>query len=101
MHIRSNLAVLLSLALLWSGSAHAQGTKSKTAPPQAAQPAAPAAQPQADTAPTGWAARCTSASRDAPLECAIEQNAVLTKTGQLIALINIRVPADTRAPVAR
>jgi invasion protein IalB len=102
MHIRSNLAVLLSLALLWSGSAHAQGAKSKTAPPQAAQQAAPAAQPQADTAPsqqTAWAARCTSASRDAPLECAIEQNAVLTKTGQLIVLINIRVPADTRAPV--
>jgi invasion protein IalB len=37
---------------------------------------------------------------DAPLECAIEQNAVLTKTGQLIVLINIRVPADTRVPVA-
>jgi invasion protein IalB len=103
MHIRSNLAVLLSVALLLSGSAHAQGAKSKTPPPQAAQPAAPAAQPQADTAPaqqTGWAARCTSASRDAPLECAIEQNAVLTKTGQLIVLINIRLPADTRAPVA-
>ena len=43
---------------------------------------------------------CSSASRGAPLECAIEQTAVLTKTGQLIVLINIRVPADTRAPVA-
>ncbi len=30
----------------------------------------------------------------------MEQNAVLTKTGQLIVLINIRVPADTRSPVA-
>ncbi|MGY8681184.1 invasion associated locus B family protein [Bradyrhizobium sp. UFLA05-153] len=103
MSMRSNLAALLSVALLWSGSAHAQGTKSKAAPPQAAQPAAPAAQPQADVAPApqaGWAARCTSASREAPLECAIEQNAVLTKTGQLIVLINIRVPADTRVPTA-
>jgi invasion protein IalB len=98
MHIRSS--VLLSLALLWAGCAHAQGTKSKAAPAQAAQPAA---QPQAETAPAqqaGWAARCSSASRDAPLECAIEQNAVLTKTGQLIVLINIRVPANARAPEA-
>ena len=48
----------------------------------------------------GWAARCTSASRDAPLECVIEQTAVLTKTGQLIVLVNIRVPSDTHTPVA-
>jgi len=98
MHIRSS--VLLSLALLWAGCAHAQGTKSKAAPAQAAQPAA---QPQAETAPAqqaGWAARCSSASRDAPLECAIEQNAVLTKTGQTIVLINIRIAPDTRTPVA-
>ena len=51
-------------------------------------------------APPGWVARCSSASRGAPLECAIEQSAVLTKTGQLIVLVNIRVPAETRAPVA-
>jgi invasion protein IalB len=50
-------------------------------------------------APPGWAARCTSASRDAPLECAMEQTAVLSKTGQLVVLVNIRVPADTHAPV--
>ena len=30
----------------------------------------------------------------------MEQTAVLTKTGQLIVLVNIRVPGDTRAPVA-
>ena len=30
----------------------------------------------------GWVARCSSASRGAPLECAIEETAVLTKTGQ-------------------
>jgi invasion protein IalB len=51
-------------------------------------------------APPGWSARCTSASRNAPLECAIEQTAVLSKTGQLIVLVNIRVPTDTHAPVA-
>jgi invasion protein IalB len=104
MSTRFRLACLLSVALLAPGFAHAQGSKSKAAPPAAAQPAAPpAAQQQADTAPAtqpGWIARCSSASRDAPLECAIEQNAVLTKTGQLIVLINIRVPADTRVPMA-
>jgi invasion protein IalB len=51
-------------------------------------------------APPGWVARCSSASRGAPLECAIEQTAVLTKTGQLIVLINIRVPSDTKSPLA-
>jgi invasion protein IalB len=30
----------------------------------------------------------------------MEQTAVLTKTGQLIVLVNIRIPNDTRTPVA-
>jgi invasion protein IalB len=89
------------------GSGHAQqAPKSKSAPHSAqATPAAPpaAATPQADAppaaAPPGWAARCASTSRDAPLECAIEQSAVLSKTGQLIVLVNIRVPSDTHAPI--
>jgi len=74
--------------------------KAKT-PPRAAQ-ATPTPAPQADAAPAppGWVARCSSASRDAPLECAIEQTAVLTKTGQLIVLLNIRVASDTRQPIA-
>jgi invasion protein IalB len=83
-----------------------EAQKAKTAPPKAAQvtpaPAASPAEPApANTpAPPGWVARCTSASRDAPLECAVEQTAVLTKTGQLIVLLNIRVAADTRQPIA-
>lgn len=81
------------------GLGHAQTpketAKAKTPPAPAAAPdaAAPAANP-------GWVARCTSASRDAPLECAMEQTAVLSKTGQLVVLVNIRIPGDTRAPVA-
>lgn len=35
-----------------------------------------------------------------PLECAVEETAVLTKTGQLIVLVNIRVTSDTHQPVA-
>jgi invasion protein IalB len=91
------------------GFGHAQqAPKSKSAPHSAqaapTAPAAPAA-PQTDAAPAaapaqpGWAARCSSASRDAPLECAIEQSAVLSKTGQLLVLVNIRVPSDTHAPI--
>jgi invasion protein IalB len=93
------LAVLTAIiALASTGSGHAQqAPKSKTAPPAVAPPAAEA--PATPPLP-GWAARCTSASRDAPLECAIEQSAVQSKTGQLVALINIRVPSDTHTPVA-
>jgi invasion protein IalB len=67
-----------------------------------ATPAPPTAQGDANAAPPppGWIARCSSASRGAPLECAIEATAVLQKTGQLIVLVNIRVPSDTHAPVA-
>jgi invasion protein IalB len=104
MRMRFPLTALVAAALLGAGSAHAQQPAKPKAAPHAAP--APAPQQQAEAAPgggppqPGWIARCSSASRQAPLECAIEQNAVLTKTGQLLVLINIRVPADTRAPVA-
>ena len=67
----------------------------QVSPPAPSPPSAAAAPAQ-----PGWVARCSSASRDAPLECAMEQSAVLTKTGQLVALVNIRVPGDTRSPIA-
>jgi invasion protein IalB len=100
-------ATLLALGSIGPGYAQ-QAPKAKAAPRTAqttTAPGAPAAEPAANgaapaAAPPGWAARCTSASRDAPLECAIEQTAVLSKTGQLIVLINIRVPSDTHTPLA-
>ena len=81
---------------------HAQAPKAKNtaAPVAQATPGPNAAEGANTSAPPGWIARCSSASRGAPLECAIEQSAVLTKTGQLIVLINIRVSAETRAPIA-
>ena len=83
------------------GHSHAQAPKAKNnAAPMAQATPAPAAEGANASAPPGWVARCSSASRGAPLECTIEQSAVLTKTGQLIVLINVRVPAETRAPVA-
>jgi invasion protein IalB len=105
-NISTNLAVLMAVVAFGStGFSHAQQAPKSKSPPRAAQTATPAT-PQADPAlanapaPPGWAARCASASRDAALECAIEQTAVLSKTGQLIVLVNIRVSGDTRAPVA-
>jgi invasion protein IalB len=102
--ISATLAVLLTVLAFGSiGPGYAQQAQKSKAGPRAAQTTAP----QGETAPTnatsaspGWAARCTSASRDAPLECAIEQTAIFTKTGQLIVLVNIRVPSDTHTPVA-
>jgi invasion protein IalB len=101
-------AAIVSSGLITLGHAQ-QPSKSKT-PAKSAQtapnnPTPPAAAP-ADTGaapappPPGWIARCGSASRDAPLECAIEQNAVLPRTGQLVIAVNIRVPADTHTPSA-
>jgi invasion protein IalB len=104
--ISAKLAVLAAILAFGSvGASHAQqAAKSKTAPhaaPTTATPAADTAPAAAAAAPQpGWAVRCSSASREAPLECAMEQTAVLSKTGQLIVLVNIRVPSDTRVPVA-
>jgi invasion protein IalB len=95
------LAIVAAVVLTASPS-HAQAPKANT-PRAAAQatPAAPAPQADPSAAPQpGWSARCSSVSRNGPLECAIEQTAVLSKTGQLIVLVNIRVPSDTHAPVA-
>lgn len=87
-------AAMTGAALLQQSAA--QQPKAKTPPPAAPQgePAQAAAPPQ-----PGWSARCSSASRGSALECAIEQTAVMTRTGQLIVLVNVRVPGDTRAPV--
>lgn len=98
-------AVVAALAALAAtGFSLAQQAHKAKGQPQTQATPTPSATPAPSTTPApaqpGWAARCSSASRDAPLECAIEQNAVLTKTGQLVVLVNIRVPGDTRAPIA-
>jgi invasion protein IalB len=98
----ATLAMVAAIATTAAaGTSFAQQAMPKAkGPPQ--NQAAPA--PAPSNAPTppqpGWAARCSSPSRDAPLECAMEQNAVLSKTGQLVVLVNIRVPGDTRTPIA-
>jgi invasion protein IalB len=103
--VHKSFAVLVVLVVFGSSGHAQQAPKSRPVPRTAHTAAAPAA-PPAETPPAnaapqpGWTARCSSISREAPLECAIEQTAVLSKTGQLIVLVNIRVPSDTHAPVA-
>jgi invasion protein IalB len=98
--------VVLSTVILlgWATEVAAQAAPPKKGSAAAAQAApAPSATPQADPnapPPPGWVARCASTSREAPLECAVEETAILSKTGQLIVLVNIRVASDTHQPIA-
>jgi invasion protein IalB len=91
---------LAAVACAWLSPSSAQAPNSRLGP-RAAQATSPSTPSPSDAPPPpGWVARCSSASRGAPLECAIEETAVLTKTGQLVVLVNIRVPSNTHAPVA-
>ncbi|WP_291693861.1 invasion associated locus B family protein [Bradyrhizobium sp.] len=95
------------MILGWPAADAAQGPKAKDpAANPATTPATTQTAPQPEASPTntppqpGWVARCSSLGRDAPLECAVEETAVLTKTGQVIVVVNIRVASDTHTPVA-
>ncbi|MBV9052011.1 MAG: invasion associated locus B family protein [Hyphomicrobiales bacterium] len=108
------LAGGLCLLLASGGSAFAQVKAKGPAKPAATSaptPAAPAAEgasgvvaPQASADGTSqppaseWISRCASEARQGGLECVVEQTAVLQKTGQLVAAVSIRVPADTHQP---
>lgn len=94
-------ALVLAGPNYFAEPSHAQQAAKPKSAPRTAQTTTPAA-PDAEAAapPTaGWTTRCGSASRTAPLECAMEQSGVLTKTGQLVVLVNVRVPSDTHVPV--
>lgn len=101
MKTTTRFAILAGLAVLMlPGMSRAQpAPKAKSAAPAAAQPEPAPAEGNAPPQP-GWVARCASPSRDAPLECAMEESAVLSKTGQLVVLVNIRVASDTHMPTA-
>lgn len=100
---RAIIIVALAAAVTpLSSSLLAQHTSqpARTPTPQkaaAAKPAAPT--PEKPPARPAWNALCTSASRQGELECAMEQTAVLTRTGQLVTKVVVRVPAGTHAPV--
>ena len=91
-----------------SDTANAQTPRPKAAAPKAAERApkqeAPvqvaAVQPTAEQAAgPAWVSRCASATRQSVPECVVEQTAFLTKTGQLIASITVRLPPTNNQPV--
>jgi invasion protein IalB len=96
----TRFAILAGLAalVLPAVSLAQPAAKAKGAP--AAAQSEPTASANGTPPQPGWVARCASASRDAPLECAMEETAVLTKTGQLVVLVNIHIANDTRLPTA-
>ena len=108
MKIFARLAILVALSALGDHPAYAfQAPKSKSAP-HAAQSNVGAPGVSSRNAGRGLsrrpAARLDRAlyqrkPRSAPGMRVIEQTAVLTKTGQLIVLVNVRVPSDTHAPI--
>jgi invasion protein IalB len=112
--MKKGLILTGAVCLLWASvaSSFAQAKpKASVKPAAAPSQATPAAegatgvvapQPSADGAsqPPGseWVSRCASEGRQGALECVAEQTAVLQKTGQLVAAVSIRVPADTHQP---
>ncbi len=81
----------------------AAASQAAPAPATATEGATGVVAPQAsgDGAPppgAEWVSRCASEARQGTLECVVEQTAVLQKTGQLVAAVSIRVPADTHQP---
>lgn len=59
--------------------------------PAMAQEAAPAPEPK-------WSAQCVSPARSAAPDCSMQQSAVMTQTGQLLAAVTVRVPGENPAP---
>lgn len=57
------------------------------------------ASPKSDRPAAAWTTRCTGTDRSKSLDCAIEQRAVLTATGQLVSAVTVRLPSDSRKPV--
>jgi invasion protein IalB len=92
-------AALAAFCLAGLGSAPAVA---QLAPPPTQTPA-PAPAPGAAEAPQTpalvWTTRCTSEGRRLPLDCAMEQRAYITSTGQFIGSVTLRLPPDTQSPV--
>jgi invasion protein IalB len=94
------LACVLATGVLGAGGADAQQRRPTThsvasEPKAAAQPAAGEATKPAGT----WLSRCVSDSRDAKPVCVMEQNAFITKTGQLVSAVTVRFSPGVTEPV--
>lgn len=88
--------VLAALTCVAAGSmppAQAQQPAAKPAPRAPAKPAAQQPAPAAEAAKPAepqWLARCVSERRQGPMECSVEQSAVMAQTGQMVVQFTIR-----------
>lgn len=92
------LASVLSLGLAALPAAAQEQPAQPAQPEQTAPDAAVTASPT-NSGPPPWSARCAAATRDAALDCQLEQRAVVTETGQLLLLVTIAVPGESRQPM--
>ncbi len=72
---------------------------SAAAQPQPPAPAQAPSAPQQAPPPDNWASGCTTSARGSPLDCSIVQRAIESRTGQLVAMVRIRIPPDAKNPV--
>jgi len=68
-------------------------------PPATPLPAPGATPAQPQTLDHNWTTRCGSKTRVGSLECTVEQSLVKSDTRQLVLLVRVGVPGDTRTPV--
>jgi invasion protein IalB len=90
-----SLAVMLAGLVPAGVLAAAAQEAAQPSPEKAAQPA-----PQKAQNRPAWRSSCSSTGRGQPLECVMEQRAIARENGQLIGLVSIRIPSDTRKPVS-
>jgi invasion protein IalB len=94
----------LPLSVIAQQPQQKQAKPAAVAPKPAAQspgaaPPQPAAGEAIAPAPLTWTTRCFGEGRKAALVCEVEQSMFITKTGQLVASVNVKLPPDTRQPV--
>jgi invasion protein IalB len=105
-HLLRHLAFAL-VGLVVAGGIPSALAQTKPKPPAEKPPSAPPASPRAPgngaaepaKPQSGWISRCVSETRTTAVDCSVEQTAVVTQTGQLVASVAVRVPHDTRQPV--
>ncbi len=90
------LGLLMAVALAAGAFAASQGTNDQTAQTDQTNQAGPAKPKQ----PIPWSSTCSAAARNLPLECAVEQRAFVRQSRRLVGKVTVRVPADTKKPVA-
>ncbi|QUS42310.1 invasion associated locus B family protein [Tardiphaga alba] len=107
---RTFVLVAGAICLVLGNPAAAQQPQQAQPKPSKAAPAAPKPAAAAAPAPAAsvegnaqsqpvWTSRCASEGRKSALLCEVEQSLYMTKTGQLVASVNVKLPADTRQPV--